>query len=294
MIAERNAEIEAPVEAVLVHLAQIVIHPARPQHRPRDAGVHRQLRRQLSDALGAREQDFVARQEILKLIEKARILVGNLLRAFDPARRQIDATTAEAHVIAHHPRARQRLEQIENLLPLAERVHQRRAQRAHVHEQETHEAGVILQARQLGGDDADILGAIRHRQPRELLDRQRVSPVVRERAEIIQPVRVRHRRQIARALGDLLVIAMQVAKDRLELHHDLAIQHHVHAEHAVRGRMMRPHRDLQQIAVHRRAVGTGLRADLKIARCHYPATRRAVLRRGICQNLATHDFTSVA
>ena len=150
---------------------------------------------------------------------------------------------------------------------------------------------MILQARQLRRDDADVFRALRHREARELFDRQRVSPVVRQRTKIIQAIRVRHRREITRALRDLLVIAMQVAEHRLELHHDFAIEHHVHPEHAVRRGMMRPHRHLEQIAVQRRAVGTGLRANLEIARSQ-PDAFRAVLDRRFRQRAAAHDFTS--
>src|SRR5688572_31123746 len=56
-------------------------------------------------------------------------------------------------LIAHHARAAERLEQIENLLALAKRIHQRRAERAHVLQQKTNQAGVILQARQFGNKD---------------------------------------------------------------------------------------------------------------------------------------------
>jgi hypothetical protein len=38
---------------------------------------------------------------------------------------------------------------------------------------------------------------------------------------------------------------MQVTEHRLELHDPLAIEHHVHAKHAVRGRVMRAHRHFE-------------------------------------------------
>jgi hypothetical protein len=134
------------------------------------------------------------------------------------------------------------------------RIHQRRAKRAHVLQQKSDETHVIEQAGQFGGDHANVFGAFGHGQAGELLDAERISPVVGHRAEIIEPVGVRHRPQIARVLRDLLVIAMQIAEDRLELHHRLAVEHHVHAKHAVRGRMLRPHRDFQQLAADVSAV----------------------------------------
>ena len=62
-------------------------------------------------------------------------------------------------------------------------------------------------------------------------------------------------------LGKLLVVAMQIAEDRLQPYHPLAVQGHIHAEDAVRRGMMRPHRHFKQVPVtfrfnHRGAVPT--------------------------------------
>ena len=108
--------------------------------------------------------------------------------------------------------------------------------------------GVILQSCQLRRNHANVLGALRHLQPGQLLDGERICPVIRQRADVVQPIGVRHRREIARSLGDLFVVAMQIAEHRLQLHHAFAIQHHIHAEHAMRRRMVRPQRNFEQIA----------------------------------------------
>ena len=42
---------------------------------------------------------------------------------------------------------------------------------------------------------------------------------------------------------------MQIAKHRLQPHYAFAIEHDIHAENAVGGGMMRPHRDFKQLAV---------------------------------------------
>ena len=76
VIAQRNAEIEAVVDAVPVHLANVVVDAAGARHGAADAGVDGQFARQHADALGARHQDFVADQQLLKLVEEA----GKFLR----------------------------------------------------------------------------------------------------------------------------------------------------------------------------------------------------------------------
>ena len=127
------------------------------------------------------------------------------------------AAAAEAHVVAHHARAGEGFEEVENLLALAEGVHQRRAAGAHVLHQEADEAGVVLQAGQLAGDDAEVLGALRNLDAGELLDGERVGPVVGDGAEVVEAVGVGHGAEVGFVLGDLFVVAMQVAEDGLEL-----------------------------------------------------------------------------
>src|SRR3954469_3877290 len=45
------------------------------------------------------------------------------------------------------------------------------------------------------------------------------------------------------------MIAMQVPKHWLQLDHALAVQRHIHAEHAMGRGMVRPHRDFEQLAL---------------------------------------------
>ena len=146
-----------------------------------------------------------------------------------------------------------RLEEIENFLAFAERVHERRAPRAHVAQQKTEQRGVILQPRQLGENDAQILGALGNFDAGEFLDAERVGPVVGHRAKIIEPIGVRHRAEVARVLADFLVVAMQITENRFELANDLAVERHIHPKHAVRGWMLRSHRDFEQFAVESRS-----------------------------------------
>jgi hypothetical protein len=100
-------------------------------------------------------------EELLELVEEFGEGLRRLcLRLVEPAGGRVDAAAAEAHVVAHHARAGEGLEEVENLFALAEGVHQRRAAGAHVLQQEADEAGVVLQAGELGGDDAEVLGAL--------------------------------------------------------------------------------------------------------------------------------------
>ena len=104
---------------------------------------------------------------------------------------------------------------------------------------------MILQPRQLRENDAEILGAFRNFDSGEFLNAKRIRPVVGHRAEIIESVGVRHRAEITGVLADFLVIPVQITKDRFELANDLAIERHIHPKHAVRGWMLRSHRNFE-------------------------------------------------
>src|SRR5262249_55594562 len=70
--------------------------------------------------------------------------------------------------------------------------------------------------------------------------------------KVIEPIRVRHRTEVTRLLTDLLVVAMQIAENWFEFADDLAFECHVHSKNAMGRRMLRPHRNLEELAVQAR------------------------------------------
>src|SRR5258707_4789922 len=98
---------------------------------------------------------------------------------------------------------------------------------------------MVLQTSQFGSDNPDVLGAFGDLQTREFLDRESIGPVVGERAKVIEAIRVWHRAEVGGVLSDFLMIAVKVTEHRLELHNALTIEHHVHSENSVGGRMLR-------------------------------------------------------
>ena len=65
-------------------------------------------------------------------------------------------------------------------------------------------------AGEFAADHADRLAARRQFPAHQLLDRERVGDVIRQRREIIQPVRVRHELVVLHVLRDLFIAAMEV------------------------------------------------------------------------------------
>jgi hypothetical protein len=105
---------------------------------------------------------------------------------------------------------------------------------------------VILQAGEFAGDDAEVFGAFRDFDAGKFLDGERVAPVVGDGADVVEAVGVRHRAEEGLVLGDLLVIPVEVAEDRLEPDDDFAVEDDVHAEDAVGRRVLRAHGDFEE------------------------------------------------
>ena len=168
----------------------------------RDAGVDGLLAGDDADSLGAGHEDFVRGEEAFKLVEKFREAVDDFLGFGEPCGRGVDAASAEAHVVAHHAGAGERFEEVEDVFALAEGVHEGRAAGSHILHEEADEAGVILQAGELRGDDADVLGALGNLDAGEGFDREGVGPVIGERADVVEAVGVGHATEVGLGLGD--------------------------------------------------------------------------------------------
>ena len=245
MVAKRHAEIKARIKTVAVDFTQVVVDPAGAQEGAGEAGVNRLGGRHAADSLCAGEHDLVAGEHALVLVEEAREVCHQLAGGCEPLRRGIHAATAEALVVAHHAGSSERLEQIDDLFTLTEGVEQRGERGTEVVEQEANQTRVVNQAGHLGQNDAQVLGAIGYGLAEEFFHCEGVGPVGRQRAQVVEAVGVRHRPQITGVLGDLLVVAVQVAEDRFEFHNHLAVEGGDHAENAVGGRVLRAHRHLQ-------------------------------------------------
>ncbi len=118
-------------------------------------------------------------------------------------------------------------------------------------------------AGQLGHNHPDILGPFGHGCASQFFHGQGIAEVVLHRVEVVQPVGVGHVHQPAVALADLLVVAVQVAHHRLQVHDGLAFQVGDHAEYAVGTGVVRAQ-------VEHDPVGVKIHALFYIARVNDP------------------------
>src|SRR5258706_1996324 len=149
--------------------------------------------------------------------------------------------TAKAEVVAHHPRARNGLKNVQDQFAFLECIDRGSVHHAEVVEHSPREDKVVLDAGELGHDHADIFGAFGDRDFHQLFDGNSVTKIIAHRVEIVEAVGIWNVLQIGIALSDLVVIAMQITHDRFESNDGLAVERECNAQYAMRGWMMMPH-----------------------------------------------------
>ena len=147
---------------------------------------------------------------------------------------------ADAEGVRGEPRAAVLLEDLEDFFALAQAVEHRRdgADIERVGAQPQQVAGDAVQ---FGEDHAHGLRARRRFHVQQLLDRQAVAQAVRDRGHVVHAVHVGVELRVGAVLGDLLHAAVQVADHALGAQDLFAVQLEDHAQHAVRGGVLRAH-----------------------------------------------------
>ena len=97
---------------------------------------------------------------------------------------------------------------------------------------------------QLAEDDADVLGALRYLQIKQLFDGHAVGLLCQELRQVVGPVLIADGRAVVHVLRKLLRATVHVADVRLDIDDTLTIDCQHHAEHAVRTGVLRPHVDV--------------------------------------------------
>ena len=107
---------------------------------------------------------------------------------------------------------------------------------------------VVHYAGDFGKHHADVLRADRHINADQLFDCQAVGLLVGHHGHVVEPVHIGQRLDISFAFGELFSRAMQQADVRVGTLDDLAVQLQHQAQHAVRGRVLRP--EIQRVVFY--------------------------------------------
>ena len=197
------------------------------------------------------------------LAELARHDRQELPELLDRAGRQVLRHAAGTDEGVVHPQAGDQLEQVEHLLPLAHPVDEHRG-RAQLEAERADPAEVRGDPVQLHHQHPDHAGPFRDpvldaEQP---LHRQAVRGLVEDRHQVVRPGDERHALGPGPVLQVLLDAGVQVADDRPDLGHGLAVQGEDQPQHAVGGRVLRAHVDDDAFVAAGLAGLVGRRDDL--------------------------------
>ena len=197
------------------------------------------------DILGAIQPDGIAGEKFVHLIEAGQQLVDESAHLLIETGRQVACHSADARVRRGETGAGQLLGQIVNHLAVLEGV-EKDGHRPDVHGVSPDAKQVRRNAGQLTADHPDGLAAWRQFPAHQFFHRQRISHVVGQRGEVIEPVRVGHELVVLHVLRDLLVATVEITDIRVGLGNNLAVQLEHDAQHAVRRRVRRTHVDGQR------------------------------------------------
>ena len=156
--------------------------------------------------------------------------------------RQVLMHAAGAEIGGVHAAAARALVEHHQLLALLE-APERRGERADIHRLRRDIEEVGEEAADLAIEHADELAALGHVDAEKPLDREREGMLLVHRRDVIEPVEIGHRLQIGLVLDQLLGAAMQQPDMRIDALDHLAVELEHEAQHAVRGRVLRPEID---------------------------------------------------
>src|SRR5262249_33393354 len=213
-LARGNLELVLVISSVGQGLADVPLHPACPQDGSRGAHGDRILRGQDADALRAAHPDAVFSQQLLVLVDLVFQVFREALNVFLELIVSLVLQTTDAEGVRREPRPAILLENLKNLLALAEAVENGR-ERADIERVRAEPEQVTGDALKLGEDRADHLGAGRRLDAHQLFNRLAIAQAVRNRGDIVHAVHIRRKLLIAAVLSNLLHAAVQVANDAL-------------------------------------------------------------------------------
>ena len=246
------------IALVGLRLAQIPGRARAAHHDAREAPGEGVVEAHDADVDVALLEDAVLGQQALDVVEHLQERIAPGVDVVDQLGRQILVHAADAEILGVHARARGALVEHHQLLALLE-APERRRQRADVHGLRRDVQEMREMAADLGIEHADELGAPRHRDPQQLLGGEAEGVLLVHRRDVVEPVEVADGLQVGLVLDQLLGAAMEQADVRIDALDHLAVELEHEAQHAVRGRMLRP-----EVDVEGADLGLGHRIDASI------------------------------
>ena len=150
--------------------------------------------------------------------------------------------SANAKRVRRQPRAAIFFENFQNFFALAKTI-KNRSQRANIQRMRSQPHQMRRDALQLRENCANHARPRRRFHAHQFFNRLAVSQSIRDRGHIIHAVHIRSELLVRAVLGDFFYAAMQISDDAFRADNFFAVELQLHAQHAVRGRMLRTHID---------------------------------------------------
>ena len=198
------------------------------------------------DAAQALEHDLVLGQQVQELVDAGGHLGAELAHLRLPAARDVLDHAADLDVARVHPLAGRHLEQVEDLLAVAEAVPEHR-DRAEVERAGAQPDEVGHDPVELHVQHAQVLAAARHLELEQRLDGVAEGHGVEEVRQVVHPLDDRDDLPVGLVLGGLLDAGVDVADHRDDVAHDLALERGEQAQHPMRRGVVRAHVERQQL-----------------------------------------------
>jgi len=206
--------------------------------------------------------DLYANDQSITMSDKQLDAIDKLFAFFNPPRRKVVTASTKTHVVSHHASSSEFFDQVKKIFTLAECIHESRSPSSKVTEEESHKHRVVHHASKLRGNNADVFRTLRNFNASEFFHSHGIAKVVGQWAEVIETIRVRHRGEIWDILSNLLVVPVQVTKNRFQRHNRFTIENHIHPKHPVGGWVLWSKRNFKQLIFIRARFNGGLRHDI--------------------------------
>src|SRR5215213_5642300 len=240
VLADWHVEVNVGVGRVRPRLAYVPRDARATERRAGEPDCYRVGGGDDADSDRAPEPDSVLGEHRLVLFEAVREVVHEALHVLGEALVSVVRHAADAPRVRRQSRAELLLENLQNLLALAQRPEQHR-ERAYVQRVSGEPEQVRGDSVKLGQNRAYVVRARRDFQAHHLLDGLDPDEPVRDRGDVVEPVPVGRYHRVEAVLGYLLHPAVQESYVAVEVYDGLAVEAQDDPQHAVGRRVLRPH-----------------------------------------------------
>ena len=235
---QRDVEFQFVIDLVGLVAAQVPGDARAAQHHAGEAPGEGLLAGDDADIDVALLEDAVVGDQAAHVLEPARIGLAPSLDVVDQRRGQVLVDAAGAEIVGVQPGPAGALVEDHQLFAFFE-APGRQGPGADVHGLGGDVQDVVEDAADLAIEHPDDRAPARDLDVQQLLDGQAEGVLLVHRADIVEPVEIRDVLEVGPGLHQLFGAAVQQADVRVDPLDHLAVQLQHHAQHAVRGRMLR-------------------------------------------------------